>query len=114
MSGGKERDQAGKVSFVESQSLFPEQHQRIKDRRPGDLSFIVGVKQMARADEVFRQQKKASTGIPDGKCPVAQELGETFGSPSLVRRRDNGDICCRTAKNVLETTEEFETIIQTA
>jgi hypothetical protein len=55
---------------------------------------------MAGADEVFRQQERACVRIPDGQSPVAQELAETFGSPSLVRRRDYGDVCRPIAKNV--------------
>ena len=47
---------------------------------------------MARADGVYGEYQRALRGVPNGECPVSNELAKAIRAPFFIRRGNKGNI----------------------
>src|SRR5258708_23989985 len=114
MGGGEERKPAGDVLFGEREGLSRKQNEWIKNRAPRDPLVVERVIEMASADWVFGQDQRAAVRVPEGKCPVPNELGKAIGSPFLIGCRDDGNIGRVDSHDISQRADELGTVVEAA
>jgi hypothetical protein len=94
MRGGKSvNEPVSDIFFTDLELSSAKLDQGIEDCAPSDSFIIEIVVKVAGTDTVFRQSQRSLEGIPDGECPLTDQLAKAIFSPFLVGRRHDRDVC---------------------
>src|SRR5579864_7430829 len=107
VSRRKGRQPSGDIFFLKRESLSGKQDERIEDGAPGDMVLVQRIIKRVRPDGVFREDQRPVPWIPDGKCPISEELRKAASSPPFVRCGNDGKVGRSNAEDISQLADEL-------